>query len=483
MRYRSTRSDHVTVSASQAILSGIAPDGGLFIPEILPQIPFQNWQGHRFQETAEELFAIFLTDFSRAAIRDIVEKSYGDNFDDPAVTPLHSLEKGIQILELWHGPTLAFKDIALQALPHLFSQARRIQGIRERFLILTATSGDTGKAAMAAFEGTEDCLLAVFYPDGGVSELQEIQMLTKSHPNVQAFALMGNFDDCQREVKKLMRKQDFLMRLDRHSLRLTSANSINIGRLIPQMVYYIQAYFRARPRYGQPLSVIVPAGNAGNVLAARYVKAMGLPLGEIRLVSNSNRVLFDFLKSGHYDARRELVKTSSPSMDILTASNMERYLHLLSGDARLVSSLMEELQEEGHFHYDREALDLAGGWTSEEEVKRTIRETFMDRRYLIDPHTAVALASARAKPLDYPVLVVSTASPYKFGRSVLEALGLEVPSVIFDQIRRLHELAGGELPRGLSELSRRKPGPRIKIGMGDMRSAVLRFIEENHEKH
>ena len=482
MRYHSTRSKAVYVTASQAILQGMAPDGGLYVPETLPLVDFASWQKDSYPQLAEKLFSLFLTDFEPEAIRRLVAQSYGVNFQDPKITPLHRLDDDTYFLELWHGPTLAFKDLALQALPHLFTEAKKIQGVKEDFLILTATSGDTGKAAMAGFAGLPGSYVAVFYPDGGVSDIQERQMLTESHPNVAAFAMEGNFDDCQREVKGLMQNRSFIEGLGRQGVRLTSANSINIGRLIPQMVYYLSAYFQSGIAYGDPLSLVVPSGNVGNILAARYVKAMGLPLATIQLASNQNKVLYDFLTTGHYDARRPLVKTSSPSMDILVASNLERYLHLLTGDESLIAGLMEELKETGHFHFDPGRLDLKASWAGEDQVFSMIRQVYQEYGYLMDPHTAVAASGAFESRLPGPRLIVSTASPYKFADSVLNALGQPLPADLLARMDKIQTLLGQALPPGIQELKTQSPREKSPVRPGETQRALEKWIGAAHER-
>lgn len=476
MRYQSSRSKGILVTASQAILQGLAPDGGLFLPEALPRPDFASWQNDSYQTLAEKIFSIFLSDFDDQAIQGLVARSYGSNFQDPEITPLHRLDQGTSVLELWHGPTLAFKDLALQALPHLFREAKKIQGLEEDFLILTATSGDTGKAAMAGFAGVPASYLAVFYPDGGVSQIQERQMLMPGPPNVAAFAMEGNFDDCQRVVKALMQDQAFITGLARRGIRLTSANSINIGRLIPQMVYYLYAYFRTVKAYGDPLSLVVPSGNAGNILAARYVKAMGLPLARIRLASNENKVLYDFLTSGHYDARRSLVKTSSPSMDILIASNLERYLHLLTGDEALIADLMGELKTHGHFSFNPQLLDLEASWVNEGQVRDTIRRVYQDYAYLLDPHTAVAARAAFDARDPGQCLIVSTASHYKFADSVLEALGPDLTKAGSDPLDKIQALLGTPLPPGIQELKEKTPLAKRRIQPRQAKEAIRALI-------
>ncbi len=481
MRYFSTRSDKYTASASEAILAGIAPDGGLFVPESFPQPDFACWRDYTYQEVAVDLFSLFLTDFSPEAIKQIVEESYSTNFDSPQITPIHWLDEDTGVLEMWHGPTLAFKDLALQCLPQLFEEAKKIQEIKERFLILTATSGDTGKAAMAGFSGKKDALVAVFYPHGGVSSFQERQMLSNRGDNVRAFAVEGNFDDCQRSVKALMQDEDFRERMSRQSIRLTSANSINVGRLIPQMVYYIYAYLQSCKEYGDPVSFVVPSGNVGNILAARYCREMGLPVGKIHLAANSNKVLHDFLSTGIYDANRELLKTTSPSMDILIASNMERYLHLLTGNYSYINELMGALKRGGSFSFDAGLFDLESSWVNEDQVLAGIEKVYTDYGYLLDPHSAVAAHALFTSEMSGRRLIVSTASPYKFAETVLTALGQDLPPDDRGQILRLQQLIGTDLPQTIEELWSLQPQERICLLPEEMEAAIDKLIGANYE--
>lgn len=480
MRYISTRSKNYTATASEAILAGIAPDGGLFVPESFPRIDFSIWSRNSYQQIAEKLFSLFLSDFPPAAIQRVTDKSYADNFDSPQITPVHWLDEDTGVLELWHGPTLAFKDLALQCLPNLFDEAKKIQQIEERFLILTATSGDTGKAAMSGFSGKKDALVAVLYPNEGVSTFQERQMLTVTSPNVRAFALQGNFDDCQRSVKALMQDKSFLARLKERSVRLTSANSINIGRLIPQMVYYIYAYLQSVDDYGDPLSVSVPSGNVGNILAARYCREMGLPLDKIHLAANSNKVLHDFLSTGKYDANRELLKTTSPSMDILIASNMERYLHLLTGDYSYTNDLMKALKTYGRFSFDSSLFDLSSSWVTETQVFATIKKVYDDYDYLLDPHTAVAAYAVFNDVIPARRLIVSTASPYKFADTVLGALGQAFPQDDRGRILQIQELLGTPLPRAIDELWSNQPQEKYCLEQSQIEAAIEELIGANY---
>lgn len=482
MRYFSTRSRNYTATASEAILAGLAPDGGLFVPESLAQTDFGSWRHKTFQEIAVKLFSYFLSDFSPAAIERVVGKSYSVNFDSPQISPTRWLDDNTGVLELWHGPTLAFKDLSLQCLPHLFAEAKKIRQIEERFLILTASSGDTGKAAMSGFSGKEDTLVAVFYPFMGVSTFQERQMLTTTSSNVRAFALEGNFDDCQRSVKALMQDEGFIARMKKRSIRLTSANSINIGRLIPQMVYYIYAYLQAVDNYGDPLSVVVPSGNVGNILAARYCKEMGLPLDRIHLAANSNKVLHDFLTSGIYDANRKLLKTISPSMDILIASNMERYLYLLTEDNYYIYDLMEALKAGGRFTFDRSLFDFSSSWVTEDQVLATIKKVYTDYGYLLDPHSAVAAYPVFNGDIPGRRLIVSTASPYKFADTVLTALGQPFSTDDRDQIFQIQKLIGSALPQAIEDLWASQPQERYCLSAGQIENALDDLIGKNYEQ-
>lgn len=475
MKYHSTRNKENYVSSSQAIVEGLCKDGGLFVPESLPKVDFSRWIGKNYRETCLEVFRLFFTDFKEESLLNIVEKAY-QNFDEDEVVKIHKLKGNQYILELWHGPTMAFKDLALQVLPLLFLEAKKNLSIKEKTLILTATSGDTGKAAIEGFSGLEDIYCLVFYPHGKISPFQEKQMLTASSNHVRAFALDGDFDQCQAGVKRIFQDQTLKNKFEEKGFALSSANSINIGRLIPQVVYYIYSYLyfvkKKEMVYGESLDIIVPTGNFGNVLAARYAKEMGLPLGKIIAASNENKVICDFLKTGIYDRRRGLVLTSSPSMDILMASNLERYLHLLLQDEEKINHLMGKVKEKGIFELDPSILDIYGGYAGEEEVSLSIQKAW-ENNYLVDPHTAVALSLAKE---EYRTLIVSTASIYKFTKKVLKSLSLPESPYFLEEINRLRAIDKGKIPPALDRTLRGKEKRRIVVKKAKMEEEIFAWL-------
>lgn len=436
IRYQSTRSRMPSVSASEAILKGLSDDGGLFVPEQIPPLPcsLRELSQMDYRQVAYEVMKQYLTDFSQEELKACIDSAYDGKFETEAIAPLAKVED-TYYLELFHGPTIAFKDMALSILPYLMTAAMKKNGGKKEIVILTATSGDTGKAALAGFADVPGTRIIVFYPKDGVSAIQKQQMLTQQGKNVAVVGVEGNFDDCQSGVKAIF--GDGLLRgeLNRAGMAFSSANSINIGRLVPQIAYYVYAYAsllrEEEIAEGEVINITVPTGNFGNILAAYYARQMGLPVGKLICASNENKVLYDFFASGSYDRNRPFVLTSSPSMDILISSNLERLIYEISGlDPDVTASLMESLTKEGRYSIPdamRKRLGaFAGGFAGEEECERQIRETFARCGYVMDPHTAVAAAVSRqyrertgdtAK-----MLVVSTASPYKFAPAILKAL-------------------------------------------------------------
>lgn len=478
MIYHSTRNAAMRATGAEAIVQGLAPDGGLYVPERLPAMDMGQWKEASYQDVAHGIFKVFFDDLEDK-LDDVISAAYGSAFDDAAIAPVHVVDAHLALLELWHGPTLAFKDVALQALPHLMQASLTSLGQREDVLVLTATSGDTGKAAMAGFADVPHCAVMVYYPVGGVSEAQRRQMLTHSEENTVALGVEGNFDDCQTGVKTLFADESLRAQLAQSGVRLSSANSINIGRLVPQITYYITAYYslvrQGILKEGETLDVTVPTGNFGDFLAGVYAKAMGLPLGRMTVASNANHVLTDFGQTGVYDARRSLVLTASPSMDILISSNLERYLAFQGYSPDTVRRLMGDLNETGRFALPR----LSGaewGWASEEEVFTTIRRVYDETRTTIDPHTAVAVHVAREHSRGLH-LVLSTASPYKFPREVLTALGREVPETLEAQWQTLSEVSGLALPRPIDALKRQTPRDEQRVTIEGMRESVLAFAK------
>jgi len=469
IRYRDTRGAITrTRSYSEAILEGIAPGGGLFVPERLPELSLEqvlSLAALPYHARAAAVFEAFGLDVPAARTREIAAAAYGANFDDPQVAPVRDVAPGRHVLELWHGPTLAFKDMALQCMPLYFSealeQAHETGATGLDFLILVATSGDTGVAALNGFADRAHTRICVYYPDAGVSALQELQMVTQPGENLTVFRLGGDFDACQNAVKAVFDDDVFAAELaDRHRLSLSSANSINWGRLMPQIAYYVSAYAdlasRGAVAPGDPVDVCVPTGNFGNILAAYYAKRMGVPLGRLLCASNTNNVLFDFLATGVYDiAARSLVKTPSPSMDILVSSNLERLLFDLCGDPALIGSWMRELKATGRFAVDdttRVELQagFTGAWVDNDTCLRAIGRVQREQGYLLDPHTAVAWEAAERLAGDAPVLIVSTAHWSKFAADVVRGLtgvpaGEPVPGGAHDLelLDRVAELAPG----------------------------------------
>ena len=426
---------------TEAILEGIAPGGGLFVPERLPRFTVDEvvaLAALPYSERAARVYEAFGLDVPAARTREIAAAAYGRNFDHPGIAPVREAAPGRFVLELWHGPTLAFKDMALQCMPLFFSQALEQAHARGAtdldFLILVATSGDTGVAALNGFADRAHTKICVYYPDAGVSALQELQMVTQPGDNLTVFRLDGDFDACQSAIKAVFDDDDFAAELaGRHRLALSSANSINWGRLMPQIAYYLSAYADVvaggAVQPGQPLDVCVPTGNFGNILAAYYAKRMGAPLGRLLCASNANRVLADFLASGAYDiSARRLVKTPSPSMDILISSNLERLLHDLCGDPALLRRWMAELRESGRFTVDaatraKLTAEFTGAWVDNDTCLRTIGRVQREHGYLLDPHTAVAWQVAEELGGDgAPVLIVSTAHWSKFAADVVRGL-------------------------------------------------------------
>ena len=465
MYYQSTRSEH-RVSDPAAILEGIAPDGGLYIDPGLAGRPF-DWQGCLQLGPlgmAEMILSHLLPGFRNMG--ELVRRAYAGKFDSEELTPLVKVGDDF-VLELFHGPTAAFKDVALSMLPQLVTAARGQEGVEDKIVILTATSGDTGKAALEGFRDVEGTGIIVFYPDAGVSPVQKAQMVTQTGANVKVCAVRGNFDDCQSGVKRAFAA------LNGGSLpagrRLSSANSINIGRLAPQVVYYFIAYAellrRGEIALGDKVNYTVPTGNFGDILAGYFAKLMGLPVGTLVCASNANRVLTDFLDSGVYDKRRAFLKTASPSMDILVSSNLERLLFLASnGDTALVADCMKKLSAEGCYRFPDEAManirrDFAAGCCGEEDCLATIGRIWQEQGYLCDTHTAVAMKVAgdylRSQGAGRKMVVLSTASPYKFPAAVLKAVGGDLSGDEFEQMERLGELSGVPIPRGLRGLKER----------------------------
>lgn len=476
MQYISTRGEVAKQNSAAAIRQGLAADGGLFVPCELPHFDYswQELQAMSYQTLAAKILSLFLTDYQPERLQEIVNASYGQNFARPEIAPLVKLADGLHILELWQGPTAAFKDMALQILPRLLTEAVRLQGDSREIAVLVATSGDTGKAALEGFKNVPGIQVICFYPHGGVSQAQYLQMSTTDGENTHVVAVEGNFDACQSGVKQIFADPAMQQRLNAADKEFSSANSINWGRLCPQIVYYFWSYAELLRQNslqpGESFNVVVPTGNFGNILAAYYAKEMGLPIARLVCASNSNKVLADVLATGVYDRRREFVKTTSPSMDILISSNFERFYYAMTdGDTAKVRAAYADLAEKGCFEADAAAREkwqalMSGGFATEERVAATIKKYFTEQNYALDPHTAVAVAVYE----DYlaqsgdrrPVVVASTASPFKFGRAVLAALGEAPADANGDDsetavLRRLADVIGQPVHQALRDLDKK----------------------------
>lgn len=465
--YKSTRSDSQPVTASQAILKGLADDGGLFVPMQIPalDVSLEQLATMSYQQVAYEVMKLYLTDFTREELEACITKAYDSKFDTEAIAPL--TEAGdAYYLELYHGATIAFKDMALSILPHLLTTSAKKNHVHNEIVILTATSGDTGKAALAGFADVEGTKIVVFYPKNGVSPIQEKQMVTQKGKNTHVVGIHGNFDDAQTGVKNIFGDSAFAKELDAAGFQFSSANSINIGRLVPQIVYYVYSYAmllgQERIKNGEKINVVVPTGNFGNILAAYYAKNMGVPINKLICASNDNKVLFDFFSTGKYDRNREFILTSSPSMDILISSNLERLIYRICGDdAQKNAALMNALKEKGEYEITPEMrdklTDFVGGYASEEECFAMIKALYDEFGYVIDTHTAVASAvykKYRKETNDQTqTIIASTASPYKFTRSVMKAIDRKYDSMEdFALVDELSKLSNTSVPKAIEEI-------------------------------
>lgn len=492
MKYVSTREGKTGITASQAIIRGLAPDGGLYVPEKIPQVDAAFIEGLRsvgYRERAAAVLGLFLEEFPAGELAAIAEASYTDNFDCAAVAPLTVLDGNTAVLELWHGPTCAFKDMALQIMPRLLTASLRKNGEERTVSILVATSGDTGKAALEGFRDVPGARIMVFYPCDGVSQIQKLQMATQEGGNVNVVSVEGNFDDCQTGVKKIFGDAAFAERLDERGFFLSSANSINWGRLVPQIAYYFSAYCdfvnAGGIRMGDALDFCVPTGNFGNILAGWYAKQMGLPVGRFLCASNDNNVLADFIETGIYDKNRPFHMTGSPSMDILVSSNLERLLYCVAGDAEAVAGYMKKLSEEGRYEVSADVLravqaDFIGGWCSDAQSRQEIDRLWREGGYLIDTHTAVAsrvLRDLRERTGESrPCVIVSTASPFKFGGAVLSALGVQTDEQGPKLMDELTKKTGVSAPKPLASLGGKTVRFSDRVRTEEMEDAVAAFL-------
>lgn len=474
MQYTSTRNKALSVTSSFAIANGISPEGGLYVPSELPHVD-NKWISEliekEYPDRAEQVLSLFLTDFTDSELNTAVNGAYTNGvFEEDWAAPLSDLSDGRFVLELWHGPTCAFKDMALQLLPRLMVPAAKRALGGKQIMILVATSGDTGKAALEGFCDVNGVKIAVFYPDQGVSPMQQLQMVTQNGENVAVYAIEGNFDNAQTEVKNIFTDKKIIERLSERNTVLSSANSINWGRLVPQIVYYFSSYADLVGceciKQGDLVNFVVPTGNFGNILAGYYAKKMGLPINKLICASNKNNVLTDFINQGVYDANREFYTTLSPSMDILISSNLERLLfELTDRDSNRVSDMMKMLSKDRRYEIDSEmkerlSKDFWGGYIDDAHCERIIKKTLDDIGYLVDPHTAVAMGvydSYKAATGDkLPTVILSTASPFKFAGSVLKALGSQKPADEFAAVKTLSKGTGAPIPDNIAALENKK---------------------------
>lgn len=491
IHYTSTRDNSKKVTASMAILNGLADDGGLFVPETLPKLDktIDELKDMSYQQIAYEVLKLFYTDFTEEELKDCIEKAYDDKFDTPLIAPIVTAGAD-HLLELFHGKTIAFKDMALSILPHLLITAAKKNDVKNDIVILAATSGDTGKAALAGFAKVKGTKIVVFYPKNGVSPIQEKQMLTQEGDNTHVVGIHGNFDQAQSGVKKIFADKELKKTMNEAGYQFSSANSINIGRLFPQVAYYVYAYAKMVQNGeivdNEPLNIVVPTGNFGNILSAYYAKKIGVPIGKLICASNENKVLYDFLETGIYDKNREFILTSSPSMDILISSNLERLIyHIANDDSVKNKNFMEQLAKEGKYEISsdmREKLvDFYGNYASENETSSVIKEVYEQTGYVMDTHTAVAKAVydkyKQGLADQTATLIVSTASPYKFTRSVMSALKQDSEELSdFELVDELNKLSKVKVPQAIEEIRNAKIIHTTVCEVEEMEQVVREFL-------
>lgn len=489
--YGSTRGNGEKITASMAILKGLAEDGGLFVPDSIPalDVPLKELLGKSYQEIAYQVMSRLLTDFTEEELRNCINKAYDSKFDAPEIAPL--VKKGNSYyLELFHGSTIAFKDMALSILPHLLTTAAKKNGVTNEIVILTATSGDTGKAAMAGFADVPGTRIIVFYPKDGVSPVQEKQMLTQKGENTAVVGIYGNFDDAQTGVKNIFNDKEMKEKLAGAGFQFSSANSINVGRLVPQIAYYVYAYLRLMEageiQENEQINVVVPTGNFGNILAAYYAKEMGIPIARFICASNENKVLYDFFRTGCYDRNRDFRLTNSPSMDILISSNLERLIYKIAGnDAEKNRNFMEQLGAEGKYEITEEMKEklreFYGNYANEEETAQTIRQVYEETGYVLDTHTAVGKAVYEKYKKDTQdntkTVIASTASPFKFTRSVMTAIDKKYEDMEdFQLVDELSELAKIPVPQAIEEIRTAEIRHNTTAQVSQMAETVMKIL-------
>ncbi len=489
--YKSTRSENETVTASQAILKGLATDGGLFVPTSIPKLDksIVELSKMTYQEVAYEVMKLFFTDFTEAELKSCIDGAYDAKFDTEEIAPIVKAD-GAYYLELFHGATIAFKDMALSILPHLLTTSAKKNDVKNEIIILTATSGDTGKAALAGFADVPGTKIIVFYPKEGVSPIQEKQMVTQKGDNTFVVGINGNFDDAQTGVKDMFNDKDLEKEMNQAGFQFSSANSINIGRLVPQVVYYVYAYAKLVEAEevceGESINVVVPTGNFGNILAAYYAKNMGLPIDKLICASNDNKVLYDFFTTGEYDRNRDFILTSSPSMDILISSNLERLIYKIAGsDAKKNQELMASLSENGKYDITedmrKQLVDFCGSYATEEETALVIEQIYNDTNYIIDTHTAVAACAYKKYKTETKdrtkSIIASTASPYKFTRSVMCAIDEKYNSMSeFELVDELSKISGVEVPQAIEDIRSAKILHDTVCEVNEMKNTVKSFL-------
>lgn len=490
--YKSTRSKDGYLKASEAILKGLADDGGLFVPTEIPKldVSIEELSKMTYQQVAYEVMKLYFTDFTEEELKNCINKAYDSKFDTEEIAPLAEVD-GAYYLELFHGKTIAFKDMALSILPHLLTTSAKKNNVKNEIVILTATSGDTGKAAMAGFADVPGTRIIVFYPNGGVSPIQEKQMVTQKGNNTYVVAIEGNFDQAQSGVKAIFGDKELAKEMDEKGFQFSSANSINIGRLVPQVAYYVYAYAKlyaeGKIAKDQLINVDVPTGNFGNILAAYYAKNMGLPIAKLICASNENKVLFDFFKTGEYDKNREFILTTSPSMDILISSNLERLIYKIAGnDASKNTELMNGLKNEGKYDITdamkAELTDFYGNYATEEETAKIIKDTYEKTGYVMDTHTAVA-ACVYKKYInetgdDKVTVIASTASPFKFTRSVMDAIDPKYDTLSdFELVDELSKIANVKVPNAIEEIRNAEVRHNNLVEVDGMKDIVKKFLD------
>ena len=490
--YSSTRNSEKKITASQAILKGLADDGGLFVPESIPalDVSIEELSKMSYQQVAYEVMKLFLTDFTEEELKNCINRAYDSKFDTTEIAPLKFAD-GAYYLELFHGSTIAFKDMALSILPYLMTTAAKINHVKNEIVILTATSGDTGKAALAGFADVPGTKIIVFYPKNGVSPIQEKQMVTQKGANTHVVGIHGNFDQAQTGVKKMFSDKELAELMDKAGYQFSSANSINIGRLVPQIVYYVYAYAKlyANGVIGKDerINVVVPTGNFGNILAAFYAKNMGIPIAKLICASNENKVLYDFFTTGTYDKNREFMLTSSPSMDILISSNLERLIYRIAGnDAAKNADFMKALNTNGKYEITpamkEQLADFYGNYTSEEETAEEIRNLYEKTGYIIDTHTAVATGVYHkylkdTKDTDTKTVIASTASPFKFTRSVMDAIDKKYDAMTdFELVDELSKIGKVKIPNAIEEIRTAEVRHKTVCEVDEMPMVVKEFL-------